>query len=301
MQLDPQEAINYGFVTDRNGNRISSSDYSCKSSVDLNIREVLVKDRKNDRVIRSPGAVLGPQESAYLISEEYINVPDGYVAYVFLKNRLSQNGLLAFNTGIIDSGYYGPISTLIINLSQIDQPVPDMSMRIGRAFFRVVFQKIGQEDSSFTPIFNSEKKDYEKYCSFRQGELINLPRNFLDPEKLKKEIDSELTEKISSFSIMRLGLVVATVGILLSLLPLGRDYYFSEKFDFLSIRYESEQAKEDVSELKEEVSRLKLSLLNLTDKHELNTLKSEVETIREMIESKSKDKTGSLSSEPPVN
>ncbi|MCW8332044.1 hypothetical protein MD588_24945 [Photobacterium sp. SDRW27] len=301
MQLDPKQAIDYSFVTDRDGNRISSSEYVGKSSVDLNIREVLVKDRNSERVIRTPGAVLGPQESAYLISEEFINVPDGYVAYVFLKNRLSQNGLLAFNTGIIDSGYHGPISTLIINLSQIDQPIPDMSMGIGSAFFRVVFQKIGQESSSFNPDFNSVKKDYEEYCRFRQNELTNLPRNFLDPEKLKKEIDSELTEKISSFSIMKLGTVVAAVGILLSLLPLGRDYYFSDKIDLSSIRAESKQAKEDVTKLQKDVSDLRLSLSNLNNNNELSALRGDMEAIKSIIESSAKDKTGGLSSEPPVN
>ncbi|ELS5808513.1 hypothetical protein ACXYUJ_20060 [Escherichia coli] len=122
MQISAQKAIEYGFVCDRNNNRITT-DHSNKSSVDLSIREILFKDEKNQ--VRSLGrTLLKPQDSAFVISEEILHVPEGFIAYVFLKNRLSQKGFLALNTGIIDSGYNGPISTLLINFSAVEEYLP---------------------------------------------------------------------------------------------------------------------------------------------------------------------------------
>ncbi|EAR5569203.1 hypothetical protein EQJ65_20660 [Salmonella enterica] len=84
MQISAQKAIELGFVCNRKNKRITK-DYSNKSSVDLTIREVLYKDDKNN--VQSLGRViLKPQDSVFVISEEILHVPEGFVAYVFLKN-----------------------------------------------------------------------------------------------------------------------------------------------------------------------------------------------------------------------
>lgn len=140
MQISAQKAIEYGFVCDRNNKKITT-DHSNKSSVDLSIREILFKDEKNQ--VRSLGrTLLKPQDSAFVISEEILHVPEGFIAYVFLKNRLSQKGFLALNTGIIDSGYNGPISTLLINFSAVEEYLPITDSEQDKSFFRVVFHEI---------------------------------------------------------------------------------------------------------------------------------------------------------------
>lgn len=177
MQISAQKAIEYGFVCDRNNNKITT-DHSNKSSVDLSIREILFKDEKNN--VRSLGrTLLKPQDSAFVISEEILHVPEGFIAYVFLKNRLSQKGFLALNTGIIDSGYNGPISTLLINFSAVEEYLPITDSDQDKSFFRVVFHEIEKNPNyqPTTPIpgsYNVTDK-YNAYRAYRvTGNAANL-------------------------------------------------------------------------------------------------------------------------------
>lgn len=88
MQISAQKAIEFGFVCDRNNQKITK-DHSNKSSVDLTIREVLFKDDKNK--VQSLGRViLKPQDSVFVISEEILHIPEGFVAYVFEKHLIKR-------------------------------------------------------------------------------------------------------------------------------------------------------------------------------------------------------------------
>ncbi len=127
MQVSATEAITKRMVMDRAQKPLSVKNFEGCSSIDLTLRTVLhrsntgkkIKDGESfiEGVTESYHSHIEPQETVYLISEEFIRVPAGYVAYVFLKNRFSQRGLLAFNTGIVDGGYNGPIATLLTNIS----------------------------------------------------------------------------------------------------------------------------------------------------------------------------------------
>ncbi|MCJ7927042.1 MAG: hypothetical protein MUW55_14265 [Pantoea vagans] len=259
MQISAQKAIEYGFVCDRNDHQITK-DHSKKSSVDLTIREVLFKDEKNN--VRSLGqALLKPQDSVFVISEEILHVPEGYIAYVFLKNRLSQKGFLALNTGIIDSGYNGPISTLLINFSAVDEYLPITESEEDKSFFRVVFHEIEKNPKYISnPTVSNQydvKKTYQEYKNFRELDIKKFPKTFLEPIVLKEQISRELTEKLSSISIAKLGTVIAVVGMVLSLIPIGRDYYFSEKFDLNEFNQYKYQSEAKIKELEGQLDLVK--------------------------------------------
>ncbi|WP_345754523.1 hypothetical protein [Citrobacter braakii] len=259
MQISAQKAIEYGFVCDRNNNRITT-DHSNKSSVDLSIREILFKDEKNQ--VRSLGrTLLKPQDSAFVISEEILHVPEGFIAYVFLKNRLSQKGFLALNTGIIDSGYNGPISTLLINFSAVEEYLPITDSEQDKSFFRVVFHEI-EKNPNYQPIppvpgsYDVADK-YNTYRSYRVSDITKFPKTFLEPVVLKEQISKELTEKLSSISIAKIGMVIAFVGLFLSLIPFGRDYYFAEKFDLNEFNQYKLQSEAKIKQLEEQLEIVK--------------------------------------------
>lgn len=259
MQISAQKAIEYGFVCDRNNDRITT-DHSNKSSVDLSIREILFKDEKNQ--VRSLGrTLLKPQDSAFVISEEILHVPEGFIAYVFLKNRLSQKGFLALNTGIIDSGYNGPISTLLINFSAVEEYLPITDSEQDKSFFRVVFHEI-ERNPNYQPIppvpgsYDVAAK-YNTYRSYRVSDITKFPKTFLEPVILKEQISKELTEKLSSISIAKIGMVIAFVGLFLSLIPFGRDYYFAEKFDLNEFNQYKLQSEAKIKELEEQLEIVK--------------------------------------------
>lgn len=273
MQISAQKAIELGFVCDRNNNNIIG-DYRHKSSVDLTIREILFKNKK-DEVKSLSQAILKPQDSVFVISEEILHVPEGFIAYVFLKNRLSQKGFLALNTGIIDSNYNGPISTLLINFSAEETCLPVTDSFEDKIFFRVVFHEIEKDTNqqikftTRTPNYNVKEK-YDEYRSFRISDLKKFPRTFLEPTVLKDQISKELTAKLSSISITRIGIVFAGVGLFLSLISFGRDYYFSEKYDLNEFSKYKIETEVKIKNLEEKLEELK----NLTPKNNPKNLRN---------------------------
>ncbi|EGQ9095996.1 hypothetical protein GA102_04855 [Vibrio alginolyticus] len=268
MQIKTEDAVRLGFVLGEEKELIPHQGYVGKSSFDLEVREVLVKDDHGHAVGNSSIENLQPQDSAYLISKQYIRVPKGYVAYVFLKNRMSQKGLLALNTGIIDQNYYGPISTLILNLSNRAASIPDKDAPDDLSFFRVVFHKIDSneqiDENALEFPTDAEAKDYQEYVRYRKLELLALPKTFLNAKEIENRIKDEVTNKTREFSINRLLSGVAIVGLLFALVPLGRDALFSWQFDFKGViensiqnKYESKMLKMEVENLKSELAELK--------------------------------------------
>lgn len=74
---------------------------------------------------------------------------------------------------------------------------------------------------------------------------------------LKEQISKELTEKLSSISIAKIGMVIAFVGLFLSLIPFGRDYYFAEKFDLNEFNQYKLQSEAKIKELEEQLEIVK--------------------------------------------
>lgn len=234
MQLDSTVAIRLGYVRDNRGNLLNPADYSKASSVDLTIGEILKKDN-NENIVQGVGAKLKPQESLVIISDEIIHVPPDHVAYVFLKNRLSQKGLLALNTGIIDANYVGPISTVVINFSNVDAVIPSGRTKEQKEFFRVVFHKLDSALPSsqvLQAVGNYSDQDYNDYKNNKLNDLKNFPKTFLEPKVLKQQIQDEIYSKVSEFSMVKVGFTIALLGLFFTFLPMVKDWIFAWQYDF---------------------------------------------------------------------
>lgn len=284
MQLSTEKAVEIGLVLDRNEKSIDPSDYKEKSSFDLSIRDVLIKNTKTGKVEShsNRSVILEPQDSAYLISEEVIRIPKGHIAYVFLKNRQSQRGLLALNTGIIDQNYFGVISTLVTNLSSESVVIPDSSQG-GKHFFRVVFHRIGDTNLDPAPTdFPTHCNEYTEYRDYRMLDLEKFPRTFLDVEAVEKKISSRITAELSAFSYVKLGATIAALGLAFTLFPLLRDTFFYWKFDINNYVEYQKNTNLEISELKKSNSELakKINYLNrqVTD---INSQNKELKNIKE--------------------
>lgn len=264
MQISTYDAVRYGFILDRNQEKIDPTEYENQSSFDLTFREILYKNQHDESVERGAlNSILVPQDSVYLVSEQYIRVPKGYIAYVFLKNSLSQRGLLALNTGIIDQGYYGPISTLVINLSKESTTIPVPGVRPSAAFFRVVFHKI---DSSIcehkAPVFpeSSMPIDYDRYIYERMGELHRLPRTFLNQHEIEQRIQTQVEKRIKSIQTSKITLGIGLLALVFAFYPILRDNIVKYYYDIDKYLVISEKNKEKSIALEQELSLLKLEL-----------------------------------------
>lgn len=264
MQLDSKEAVRLGYVRDKTGNLLPPADYNKVSSIDITIGEVLYKD-KDGNITPGKHTTIRPQESLVIISNEIIHVPSDYVAYVFLKNNLSQQGLLALNTGIIDADYVGPISTVIINFSNVNADIPSGITKNEKDFFRVVFHKI---DSTTTtslsplalPTVNFTEQDYNDYKNKKINSLKNLPKTFLEPSFLKQKIQDELFSKLSDFSMIRIGLVIGALGLCFTILPMAKDYFFNWQFDVKDAIISQKENQIKIDNLEKDIDKLKEQL-----------------------------------------
>jgi len=264
MQLDSKEAVRLGYVRDKVGNLLNSADYNKVSSIDITIGEVLYKD-KDGNITSGKHTIIRPQESLVIISNEIIHVPSDCVAYVFLKNNLSQQGILALNTGIIDADYVGPISTVIINFSNVNADIPSGITKNEKDFFRVVFHKIDSTTTaSLSPLalpnVNFSQQDYEDYKNKKINSLKNLPKTFLEPSFLKQKIQDELFSKLSDFSMIRIGLVIGALGLCFTILPMAKDYFFNWQFDIKDAIISQKENQIKIDNLEKDIDKLKEQL-----------------------------------------
>jgi dUTPase len=267
MQLTTFKAVELGFVLDEHQEKINPIPYMNKSSFDVEVKEIIYKD-DNDKVKRRPSTEnLKPQNSAYLISKQYIRVPEGYIAYVFLKNRMSQRGLLALNTGIIDQNYYGPVSTLILNLSNQVTEIPNPDYPLDLSFFRIVFHKVDDTSEDLSNLkFPTKKHEYEDYISHRIKELAFLPKTFLNTNEIEERVKKAVTDKIKEYSLGRLLIYVAIVGFLFSLLSMGRDWFFTWNFDLKRFSEQTTENKYKTDSLGKELELLRREIEGLKSK-----------------------------------
>ena len=253
MQLSPKSAIKMGLVKGKNGCDLNPEEYEGKGSIDLDVRSIFYKNDKG-KIFECDRYYLEPQEMACLTSEQVINVKPGYVAYVFLKNRLSQQGLLAFNTGIIDSGFSGPISTSVTNFSQEHIPLGRELPASERYFFRVVFHEIGFDSDDLLKC-DERNYPYHTYAANQKKNFRHLPKSFLDREKLQKTVRDE----VNSTSLSRAALYAAIFALgatffTVVIPPLAADArnYFYHDFDskLEKVQTELKEVRTELEELK---------------------------------------------------
>lgn len=195
MQLSPFEAINLGLVKSFSDSSLLDTTYLGKSSIDLHVRTIISKN-DDGNVATSDSHKLKPQEMVSLVSSEIIDVRPGYVAYVFLKNRLSQKGMLALNTGIVDSGFKGPLSTLVTNFS-----TKEFDIDSEQEFFRVVFHKLENFDEKNIKAVKPRVYDYYTYLKYKIEDISRLPKYFLNRDLLKTQIAEEVASKAAEIKL----------------------------------------------------------------------------------------------------
>ena len=61
-----------------------------------------------------------PQQIVVLVSKETVMVPPGHVAYAMPKTSLCMEGIHTLNTGIVDPGWCGKLSSVAINFERSD-------------------------------------------------------------------------------------------------------------------------------------------------------------------------------------
>lgn len=178
-------------ILDRNLIKSSDTGRLKNSTFDLTIGDIIPIGKVGIKLRRAPGGlrsyILDPREMVWILSKEEFSLPSNVTGIATLRTTFTQQGMLALNVGIIDPHFDGPISTALINFSDVPREI-----KAGEAFFRVVF--IEHEDvSAYKPQRNESRRRNEYLGQLEQTSLENdFPQNFLNIPKLTDDYYADI-------------------------------------------------------------------------------------------------------------
>ena len=124
-----------------------------------------------------------PQGMVYVISKEKIKVPPNIIGFAHVKTALTQKGIMATNIGIIDSGYEGYLSTLLINFSKTDWTIcPD------NICLRVTFNMINKFEIGMDPKLRIGFTPLNDYINLRRSDTDYLDKKFLNLSSISSKV-----------------------------------------------------------------------------------------------------------------
>jgi len=157
--------------------------------------------------------VIGPSETMILVTREKLNMPKDLCATYGQLNRLANTGLMILNTSIVEPGYSGPLSCVLVNFSSQKH-----ALSPGDSIAKVNFHTVeGTPDRLFTQGFTHEA--YEQLVSKNS---ISLPKSLLDISGVEERV----TEKVGT--VVKKSLAVGGVLILILLLWSQMEGFLSE-------------------------------------------------------------------------
>src|ERR1017187_3100988 len=135
----------------------------------------LVEDSSDDNLYRAStydlsvgeiipaGSVSGGSEyklpsggTVRVVSKEFLKLPNEITGHALLKNELCRTGVLAINIGVIDPGFEGPLSSILINFGR-----GDFVVKQGDPFLRISFHRCPASPKAS----KSSKLSREQYIS----------------------------------------------------------------------------------------------------------------------------------------
>lgn len=245
MLLNADEIRNRGLVA----SGASTSSYRA-STYDVTVGLILTPSGK-----KLSSLTLRPQEIAVVVSRETLRIPIDVSGHAVPRTSLAEQGLLALSTGVVDPGYEGPLSSVVINFGS-----EDLKIHEGTPFLRVFFQPI----SAPSNLAFAETEPRDEYIRRRRSRAQQLPGTFLDLPNQAKAI----ADQIASARTEKLVGLLSAVGVFLVVVA-----FFGAPFvgqmagrDSLSVadvralqELETAQLRDDIGDLDAAVSQLEVA------------------------------------------
>src|SRR5882762_1560624 len=194
MQLTGQESVQRGMLKDTVPAATRAASY------DIRVGTVII-----DGKVFESNVAIKPQQTVIIVSKETVEVPAGFVGYVMPKTSLCNDGILTLNTGILDPGYTGLISTTAINFDR-----ESYTIRPNDPFLRVVFHQLQGKDAT-TAIDPSVAVDRDTYLRLRTEYSSKYPSTFLDIpgqiDKVTQRVTAEVLGKERNFILLVLAIL----------------------------------------------------------------------------------------------
>ncbi|MGO9518829.1 MAG: dCTP deaminase domain-containing protein [Candidatus Korobacteraceae bacterium] len=159
---------------------------------------------------------LPPGGTIRVVSKELLKLPNDITGHALLKNELCRKGVVAINIGVIDPGFQGPLSSILINFGR-----GDFVVKQGAPFLRISFHRCPASPKAD----KSAKYNRHQYVSNVKDEVAA----YMAPTFLNMEATAKKAAETAFVSFKEALVVWATlVAVLLALLaifaPLGASY-----------------------------------------------------------------------------
>ncbi len=201
-----------------------------------------------------------PQGMCLVFSKEQVSVPEDICCLVMPKTGVCREGLFCLSTGIVDPGYKGYISTILINFSR--QP---KLLKKNDPFLRLVFISVKNSTVKVNNSSSGSDKSFEDYVATCVSAARDYPSSFLDIPERVDEINKTLLKKERRFIYWLLVLIVAIFTIVNFFVP---EFLTSNTLRTSAIHKEIESEikelylgefkslKKDISEINSKVTKL---------------------------------------------
>lgn len=144
---------------------------------------------------------IGPSETMVVITRETVRIPNGFCATYGQLNRLANHGLMLLNTSIVEPGYHGPLSCVLVNFSS-----QKVLLRQDQSIAKISFHRLDGPSHHLQKSF-----DRVSYESGLAETATKLPKSFLDISGIEQRI----TERVDDAVKRRIVLAGIVIGMLL--------------------------------------------------------------------------------------
>lgn len=194
------------------------------STYDLSIGEIIPGGKRLKTTAADGTYQLCPGGMVKVIARETLKLPAGFTAHALPRNTLCTRGVLAINIGIVDPGFEGPISSILINFGDADYPI-----RPGEAFLRLSFHRCQKSPKAI------DAQSWVRHAYVEEARsqvLAYLGTHFLNLDETAKKASEGAFGKFRTALVVWAGVAAVGLALMTVLVPLGAaytDHYLSDR------------------------------------------------------------------------
>jgi deoxycytidine triphosphate deaminase len=211
---------------------------------------------------------ISPTETLLIMTTERVKIPWDIVGQYGQLFRLAQQGLILMNTSIVEPGYDGPLSCVVVNLSR-DKITIEPESEIAK----LTFERLSTPPAVQHPQHIAD----DRYISALAAAAVKLPKSFMGIEQVSQEVSDKVNADVKK-SITFGGVIVIFLLVLATLQPWISGLIFN--------RYpiSTSDAAQIKSELDDVTTRLNAADTTLNDAKEVAALQQQVKHLAQEIQ-----------------
>lgn len=200
MLLNKQEILEKHLILDADLKNYKATSY------DIRIGNII---SRNGEKLES--YYLKPQGIIQVVSLEKFVLPQNITGYAMIKTSLSSEGILPLNIGIIDPGYEGYLSAIILNFSR-----NSYLLEKGSVFLRSTFHESKILDPSINKsiiLSTNNTEDKDLYIKKKREKVKQFSEDFLN-------VETVVSNEANKIATQYFGTIVAISAFLFVVSPL---------------------------------------------------------------------------------